>query len=348
MSDYLRNLVNRIHPSKDAVRPRLAARFESAPGIGDILYPGGEPTAMNATSVDEGDPQQGAPTPGAPLIHTNLGEASRRDPSGTPASGPQELPTAGLVTQPAAPAPSHRTRVRPTPPAVLPQAAISNTEAHVQRIRRTVFPQMPSLPVSLATELASPAIAPAEESALPPPQAPMGTARPTPVEPPQRQVHLTQPVQAQPVRQPGGHMIPMVTSPSADAPFQPLPITNVSPSTSPATPGEQPVFPGAGSVPSAMAGTAKAQPSAPVTPPGRAVTPITPRLPEPPPPLETRLANRQSGPPVIRVTIGRIEVRATSPQPERNRRQPAPAAHPPLPQPALSLDAYLKQRGGSR
>ncbi|MEZ4734079.1 MAG: hypothetical protein R3E79_43860 [Caldilineaceae bacterium] len=294
---------------------------------------------MNATSVDEGDPQQGAPTPGAPLIHTNLGEASRRDPSGTPASGPQELPTAGLVTQPAAPAPSHRTRVRPTPPAVLPQAAISNTEAHVQRIRRTVFPQMPSLPVSLATELASPAIAPAEESALPPPQAPMGTARPTPVEPPQRQVHLTQPVQAQPVRQPGGHMIPMVTS-KADAPFQPLPITNVSPSTSPATPGEQPVFPGAGSVPSAMAGTAKAQPSAPVTPPGRChphyptatgATAATGDAPGKPPEWPTGDSGDYWS------DRGARHLTATGAQPPPTGPRRSPAA----PQPALSLDAYL-------
>lgn len=47
----------------------------------------------------------------------------------------------------------------------------------------------------------------------------------------------------------------------------------------------------------------------------------------------------ESGPPVIRVSIGRIEVRAILP--------PAPAAERPVPasaSPALSLDQYLKQR----
>ena len=47
--------------------------------------------------------------------------------------------------------------------------------------------------------------------------------------------------------------------------------------------------------------------------------------------------------PTIRVTIGRIEVRAVSPAP-----RPAPASRPARPQPALSLEAYLQQRAEQR
>ena len=50
-------------------------------------------------------------------------------------------------------------------------------------------------------------------------------------------------------------------------------------------------------------------------------------------------------PPVIKVTIGRIEVRANA---ASQRPAPAPARPPSRPRPALSLDDYLKQRGGSR
>lgn len=50
-------------------------------------------------------------------------------------------------------------------------------------------------------------------------------------------------------------------------------------------------------------------------------------------------------PPAIKVTIGRIEVRANA---ASQRPAPAPARPPSRPRPALSLDDYLKQRGGSR
>ena len=60
------------------------------------------------------------------------------------------------------------------------------------------------------------------------------------------------------------------------------------------------------------------------------------------PPAETQpRASKQAEPAVIRVTIGRIEVRATTP--------PLPAAprtHPPGP--VLTLDDYLKQRNGGQ
>jgi hypothetical protein len=46
------------------------------------------------------------------------------------------------------------------------------------------------------------------------------------------------------------------------------------------------------------------------------------------------------GPPTIRVTIGRVDVRAVMPAP------PVPVAKPVHPRPGLSLDDYLKQRRG--
>ncbi len=48
-------------------------------------------------------------------------------------------------------------------------------------------------------------------------------------------------------------------------------------------------------------------------------------------------------PPIIRVSIGRIEVRANVPEPPRPRPLPGQSARR---QPALSLSDYLKQRGG--
>ncbi len=54
-----------------------------------------------------------------------------------------------------------------------------------------------------------------------------------------------------------------------------------------------------------------------------------------------REAAREASSPTVRVTIGRVEVRAVAPEPA----QPPPMVRP---QPALSLDDYLRQRGGGR
>jgi len=67
---------------------------------------------------------------------------------------------------------------------------------------------------------------------------------------------------------------------------------------------------------------------APMTPRMQPMPPFTPPAPEPP---------------TIQVTIGRIDVRAQTPE----RHQPRPPRTRTRPQPALSLDDYLKQRGGS-
>lgn len=347
MSDYLRNLVNRVHPPQDTVRPRLAARFEPVSGMGDTLDPAGGPTAAYPTGVDEGDPQRSILTPEAPAVQANVDDASRRDTPVATASGAQRWPAVEPMLEPESPAPSRHTKVQPATSTAIPQEARSSTEAHFQRIRRTVSPQAPSLPAPLATELASPAVAPAKESALPPPQQQVHSARLAQawfaLQPLDRGEERTM---ATPATGDRGAASPTATS--ATTPFQPRPVTRLSLADPLSTPGKQPVDPSSRSAPSAVVGGAGEQIPEPIPLPVRAATPITPRLPEPPPPMETRLVNRQSGPPMIRVTIGRIEVRATSPQPERNRRHSAPAARPPLPQPALSLDAYLKQRGGSQ
>ncbi|MBX9581698.1 MAG: hypothetical protein K2X87_15455, partial [Gemmataceae bacterium] len=53
-----------------------------------------------------------------------------------------------------------------------------------------------------------------------------------------------------------------------------------------------------------------------------------------------RVEPQPEGPPVVRVTIGRVEVRANFPSP--------PAGRPPAgrPAPRLSLEDYLKGRAG--
>ncbi|HEY0098599.1 MAG TPA: hypothetical protein VGB76_06560 [Pyrinomonadaceae bacterium] len=58
-------------------------------------------------------------------------------------------------------------------------------------------------------------------------------------------------------------------------------------------------------------------------------------------------ASAQASPPIIRVTIGRIEVRAVTPQGQRVEARSAPPAGA-RPDPARSLREYLKQRSGGR
>jgi hypothetical protein len=60
-------------------------------------------------------------------------------------------------------------------------------------------------------------------------------------------------------------------------------------------------------------------------------------------------ASAQTAPPIIRVTIGRIEVRAvTPPAPPAARGEARPTEAEARPDPARSLREYLKQRGGGR
>ena len=78
--------------------------------------------------------------------------------------------------------------------------------------------------------------------------------------------------------------------------------------------------------------------------------PIVPRIVPPQPdgylergPQEPRVAAPESPAPAIRVTIGRIEVRAITPPMAAERR-----AAPARPGPALSLEDYLKQHNGGQ
>jgi hypothetical protein len=61
------------------------------------------------------------------------------------------------------------------------------------------------------------------------------------------------------------------------------------------------------------------------------------------PTLEATSMVQEAAPPSIRITIGRVEVRAIMP----STRSPAVAAQPPLTK-ALSLDEYLKKRNGAK
>ena len=62
-------------------------------------------------------------------------------------------------------------------------------------------------------------------------------------------------------------------------------------------------------------------------------------------PQEPRVAAPESSGPAIRVTVGRIEVRAITPPPPM---PPAQRTTPARPGPKLSLDDYLKQRSGGQ
>jgi hypothetical protein len=109
---------------------------------------------------------------------------------------------------------------------------------------------------------------------------------------------------------------------------------------------------------------ARAQPDRPEQAPSvashRPTLPVEPLLPvdrplrlEPPLPVETlamptgqgggrrgTTAGDRDEPPVVRVTIGRIEVRASPPEPPRSQ----PIATPEPASPRLSLDDYLERR----
>jgi hypothetical protein len=81
-------------------------------------------------------------------------------------------------------------------------------------------------------------------------------------------------------------------------------------------------------------------------------TPLVPRMVRPQldgylerGPRESHVAAPESSEPAIRVTIGRIEVRAITPPPPRPRAQ---RTMPARPGPELSLDDYLKQHNGGQ
>jgi hypothetical protein len=75
--------------------------------------------------------------------------------------------------------------------------------------------------------------------------------------------------------------------------------------------------------------------------PGRVVQPQVLPAPEPTAPPKNRTAELQASP-VIRVTIGRVEVRAIMPPPAAPARRSAPSA------PQLSLEEYLRRRNGGQ
>jgi hypothetical protein len=58
--------------------------------------------------------------------------------------------------------------------------------------------------------------------------------------------------------------------------------------------------------------------------------------------LKPREESNHAEPPVVRIHIGRIDVRAITPPPPQPASKPAPA------QPRLTLDDYLRQREGRR
>lgn len=346
MSNYLHSLINRIHPPQDAVRPRLAARFEPATTLGGALDVADLSTGSAPSAGDINAWQSSLPAQTTSIDRSGL--------SMTAEPSEQRLPVGAQKDAPESPVSWPRTqaqRAQPVAPMPFTQAdmgnemprEVANSEAHFQRIRRTVTPHVSVSLAPLVTEPAAPVGARGEESVVSRAPAPMETEPQPPIRP-SRQERLAQTTQAQTGLRPVGQQA-AATMPTAqlDARTGDAPVGTSATATRrpPVAPLLTPIDRRSDSR------SALAPDSDPVVPPVRAQTMMTPRLAEPPP-VDTRLSVHQAVPPVIRVTIGRIEVRATQAQSERARPQPAAPSRPSLPQPALSLDAYLKQRGGSR
>ncbi|MBX3010857.1 MAG: hypothetical protein KF832_05085 [Caldilineaceae bacterium] len=309
MSDYLRNLINRIHPSPGGIRPRLAARFEPL-GLGMPAAPESRPIAPTAP------PQLGPQL----LAH----ETGDKTPSTLAAQPAAVIPVAPALLSAATPS-----SLLPRPSQ--PKPLSTSGRAEQQLVTLVTRPAQSLRPAPQSTVVAQPA-APLSPTAwaAPAPAVPQATALTNPPVTDRAPPTWLQRSIGQPPLSP--HRAPAAVAPLPSPVVSPVP----EPPSTPHTPTKPSGLAASGVVPMALgAASASALLGVPVV---DAAAEIRPK-PAAPSPLQARAA------PVIRVTIGRIDIRATVPPP---RAQAPPAAASKRPQPALSLEDYLKQRGGTR
>ncbi len=290
----------------------------------------------------------------APMVRPRLGSLFEPAPlMGEASAQPPSLPWAPAPPTPSAlPTPEGESHPRPgslaltqtTPPPSAPSPTTPPSAPIPPRPREVTPPgeDAPGPMPKAARRSISPL--PSGEKARP------GSPRPAQAPPsPQRPVPAlgapTPPIATPPAQEPGrDHPLPAWPEPpstiaplgSGDASLRPAwPGASASPSV---WEGEAPSRLGSANPPASPSQGRPAPVTRPRTPPAQPIQPARP-LPSAPPREATQ-------PPVIRVSIGRIEVRAQLPERLEPPQPPAPSRPQPRRAPALSLSDYLKQRGG--
>jgi hypothetical protein len=340
MNDYLGQLVGRSLNLATVVQPRPVLLFEPPQKIGGLMF--GQdfgPALVDVTSASDeaeirpalvqpsGRPSTGLTPERRPLTTGSQVAPSMPEPLpanvATPAGplpGPSTDPSWAVpVTSQPVPARLDRSLNQPAPSP--PQAATFQTSAPIAPAnRRALFPrraaQQPDAdqPILLPAVDTSAAEAAVSRSAVPQ----------------QRPVHPA--VEARVVGEPGGApgqhpmQVPAITVPQHQV-HPDIPRVQTAESWPPVTTQRE------------QSPRQRAHPMAPL--PAIAGPQATPRI-EFAASAAVQSPAREL-PPTIRVTIGRIEVRAVMPP-----SPPAPGSTSARPGPALSLDAYLQQRSGGK
>jgi hypothetical protein len=311
MTDYLTNLLDRAFDRAAVIQPPRASLFAPAPLTSGATSDGHSTFAIDARAgaVETIDAVEDARLRGHRAPQPSKQNSSRQRSNVETFNDPSTAATRLIATRDES---RHEPSVYPTPVApARAQSAPLDAKAEAKSSPRESFLEPNPLETIRAPELASP------ESAGP------ESARP----------ESTRPESAS-IDEEGllAKMRALIPKPSPDAPSRendrvekkslPAPVVDARASEkfeSPAVAQHPSVF-------------HKKTDEAPPSPP------ISPRLSSPPPsPLPLQPAAPAPASPTIQVTIGRIEVRASS--------APAPP-HKPAGGPRLTLDAYLRQRDG--
>lgn len=319
MSDFLHILLQRsTAPVAASVQPRMRSRFE--PGSAAPPFEHGQTAAQETTAartVARSSPAP--PTRPTPLSFAEQSSAVGREQK--TADEPQVVLPAPAVRPQAAPGHEEHPHERHPPRAPetaahpRPDRTVTPADSDAATVRRSSRTRRGEAPDSKGLE------APSEDASTPASQHPLRIDPPHKSDAPRPRVF---PETWEPT---------IVENPSATLPNRaPLaPEAVLPPAADPASKRPQDI---PEKLPAREDQPALAAPS---------VIRPRPKEPEAPaPPLRAPEADATAGP-IIRVTIGRVEVRATAPA--------APAASRPAPpprRPALSLDNYLQQRNGGR
>lgn len=327
MSGFLQRLVvysrpSHAHSIEHSVRPRIGSRFEPAHGMhapAPVLH---EPFHEEEVEVAESI----SPPSGAQDVDQPHKQPVRTITTPTPPAAPRPEPSVPSDVESVerareAGTGTHDTvqRETPTPPVVRPRQQSVRTGAEAGAVQKTGTKRR-SHPVSDAQPAP-----PASGSAAPRKRDEAAVMPETPAEEVIRTIRVVQEA-----------VVSLATADSALEPAAVPPVSDKqrSPISQPITQESQtPLSP-------------EESPRRPVrTRTERAAEPIRPQIateaPSPPKPTSFPRRREPAEPPTIRVTIGRIEVRAeqsSQPAPTQTRRQPARR------RPALSLDDYLAKR----
>lgn len=318
MGDYLANVVARTLRPEESIRPRPRARFE--PAAREDAPPPLEPAGPPGPPSPPSHPDQADGSGGTRLGHeppeagpsTIVVDVSPAPPDRRAPTSAESVESRGSDLGP--PRAEPPVRLRPAPIASSgdgrSEARIGEEEGRVEEQGR-----------SHVGNHASPV--PSEDSGAAEGEAPRpGRVPPSPLVTRDRS-EASSPgdrSEAAPAGSRGG----AVTAPPGDPGLGPAPAARTRP-------------PGGGDPGSERTD----QQTAAASPPARLIRPVEVAQ-APPRRAEEPRPSREAGPPPVRVTIGRVDVRAVSPGPPRPVRRAEPR------RPALSLDDYLERRNRGR